>query len=201
MRAPGAMRHREGTVRRSWAVVIVSALLVIGCGESSTSPSSSAGSSQAAEAPPSLSPTPEPTPEPAPTPEPSPTPVPEYQAPEDLAVGDCYDPIEDTDTEVLLAALLRPCDVPHAFEAFGVEQLPDPAAAPYPSDRDIEDASVELCDAAFEAYVGTSIDDSRYGYHYFTPTESSWADGDREVLCVIDDGTALITGSVQGTGQ
>jgi hypothetical protein len=141
------------------------------------------------------------TPRATPTPRPTPTPFVEYQAAEDLKVGDCYDPINDHEDETLLAAAIRECDEPHLHEVFGLVLLSDPLGSPYPADRDIEDASLELCDAAFERYVGIALDDSDYGYLYYTPTDITWANGDRLVMCVVDDNDRPITGSLKGTGS
>ncbi len=185
---------------RSFAILIGVVFAVAACGGTTPPPVASSGASTPAA---TAAPTPTPTPTPSPTesPEPTPTPVTEYQAPEDLVVGDCYDPIEDEESEVLLAAAIRACDDPHLHEVFGLVDLPDPAGAPFPIERDIEDASIELCDPAFETYVGVSIDDSSYSYLYYTPTEGTWADGDRVVMCVVDDRGDFISGTVKGTGN
>jgi len=60
------------------------------------------------------------------------------------------------------------------------------------------DDAIELCDSAFESYVGVALDNSRYSYVYYTPTEESWAGGDRVVMCSVEDGRRLIEGSVEG---
>jgi Septum formation len=185
-------------IRAIIAVLAVALAVLIGaCGGSATP---SPASSSVASGVPSSSATPEPTPEPTPTAQ-APTPFVEYQDPTDLALGDCYDPINDEDTDVLLAAAMRSCDEPHLHEVFGLVQLEDPLGAPFPSDRDIENASLDLCDPAFEKYVGESVDDSQYGYLYYTPSEATWEDGDRLVMCVIDDRGDRITGSAKGTGE
>src|SRR5437588_7999656 len=48
---------------------------------------------------------------------PTATPKPQYQAPGDLAVGDCFDPITDREDQSLLAAMIRRCDEPHLMES------------------------------------------------------------------------------------
>jgi hypothetical protein len=170
-------------------------------GSASLPPVGSGAGNPLVTAPPSVSRPPSASPRPSPTTQPTPTPEAEYQAVEDLEIGDCYDPIDDTEDDVLLAASIKDCDDPHINEVFGLVLLSDPLGAPYPADRDIEDASVELCDAAFEKYVGSRISNSNYGYLYYTPTESTWEDGDRLVMCVIDDDGDPITGSTKGTGD
>ena len=181
---------------RICAIVAGVALGLAACGASATpSPAASAAAPS-----PAASASNEPTARPTPTAQ-APTPFVEYQDPTDLVVGDCYDPIDDEESDVLLAAAIRSCDEPHLHEVFGILQLEDPIGAPFPSDRDIENAAVDLCDPAFEDYVGAPIDDSRYDYLYYLPSEVTWENDDREVMCVVDDRGDRIVGSVKGTGE
>jgi hypothetical protein len=193
------------------ALVFVLAALLAGCGTSaSSSPPAVSSSAPASVAPsptavasPTAEPTPEPTATPAPvateTPEPEPTRSPQYESPEDLEVGDCYDPIEDPDDDALLAAIILPCSAPHLAEVFGLAEVAGADGAPFPGFDDLEAEAEDLCDAAFEEYVGIDFNRSRYGYVYYTPTEATWAGGDRAVMCVIDDNGRTIEGSVEGT--
>ena len=137
--------------------------------------------------------------EPEPTTAPGPTEPPEYQATEDLRVGDCYEPVEDADDQTLLAAIIVPCEQPHPNEVFGLGDLAGGPDAPFPGVDPVDDDAIELCDSAFESYVGVALDNSRYSYVYYTPTEESWAGGDRVVMCSVEDGGRLIEGSVEGT--
>lgn len=176
-------------------LAVAVAIALAACGESPTpSPAGTSVASNAASS--STAPTPSPTPTAQ-----APTPFVEYQDPIDLALGDCYDPINDENTDVLLAAAMRSCDEAHLHEVFGLVLLKDPLGAPFPNDRDIEDASLDLCDTAYERYVGISVDDSKYGYLYYTPSEATWEDGDRLVVCVVDDRGDRITGSIKGTAE
>lgn len=197
-------------------VVVAAAIGVAACGGTSSpapgtsspgppgSPDASApAGSDAAPSTPAPTRTPAATPSATATPGPAGTPAPqrspEYESPEDLEVGVCYDPIVDPDDGSLLAAIILPCAEPHIAEVFGVAALAGAPTAPYPGIDDIEAEAEDLCDAAFEEYVGIDFDRSRLGYIYYTPTEGTWAAGDREVLCVIDDDGDAMTGSVKGT--
>lgn len=137
--------------------------------------------------------------DPEPTTAPEPTEPPEYQATEDLRVGDCYEPVEDADDQTLLAAIVVPCEEPHLNEVFGLGDLAGGADAPFPGLDAVDDDAIDLCDAAFDSYVGVALDNSRYSYVYYTPTEESWAGGDRVVMCSVEDGGRPIEGSVEGT--
>lgn len=134
------------------------------------------------------------------TPMPTPTPVPEYQAEFDLAVGDCFDPIADSDDQSFLAAQMRACDEPHLMEVIGLPTLDDPLDAAYPGQAEVDRRSEDLCLAAFAEYVGVDYEDSRLGAAYYDPTSESWATGDRLILCVVESTPAApLTRSVEGS--
>lgn len=127
--------------------------------------------------------------------EPSPTPA--YQDIYSLRPGTCFNPIEDIDDEMLLAAQLTSCDDPHAMEAFAVASL-GPANALFPDDRALTSHSESLCDTAFERYVGLEYDRSALEYYYYPPTEEGWLAGDHDVLCVVvADPGELLTETVE----
>jgi len=202
-------------------VLAVAAVVVLAWGILSTvgRPADSPDGTPSPAATPTVAATPSPTPEPAatpaatpmPTPEPSPTDVAaaspspaaslEYQKPEDLEVGQCFDPVVDADDDTLLAAVIVPCTGSHLAEVFGKSDLAGAPTAPFPGRRDLDREAQDLCDAAFETYVGIDFDSSEYEYVYYTPTESSWLGGDREVMCVIDDNGKPMTGSAKGTAR
>lgn len=181
------------------AVAIIAVVAVAGgCGTATPSPSTPSAvpvSPPPGTADPSAAPSaaPDRTATPAPSREVS------YQATEDLRIGDCYEPVEDADDQTLLAAIIVPCEQPHPNEVFGLGDLPGGPDAPFPGVDPIDDDAIELCDSAFESYVGVALDNSRYSYVYYTPTEESWAGGDRVVMCSVEDGGRLIEGSVEGT--
>ena len=181
-------------------VIAIAAWLVAGC-DSSAPPASAtpAGGSPVASSvatSPAATDSRDPSPSAA-TETPSREPV--YQATEDLRIGDCYDPVEDADDGSLLAAIIVPCEEPHRAEIFGLEDLPGGPDAPFPGVVAVDDEAIDLCDAAFEAYVGVALDNSRYSYVYYTPTDQSWAGGDRVVMCSVDDRGRPIAGSVEGS--
>jgi hypothetical protein len=192
-------RKENTVVGRPFIAVLLLALTVAACGTSTPSIGAGPSASAAGSGAPSQAAA---TPAPSATTDPNATPEAteplEYQATEDLRVGDCYNPVEDVDDQTLLAAIVVPCDTVHRHEVFGLEELPGASAAPFPGDDAVDSDAIDLCDAAFEAYVGIALDNSRYSYVYYVPTDSSWAGGDRVVMCAVEDRRDLEE-SVEGT--
>lgn len=91
-----------------------------------------------------------------------------------------------------------PCDQPHDNEVYHTFDLPD---GEFPGDAVIEARGTEDCLAEFEPFVGLDFASSIYGVTWLFPTAGSWAQGDREIACLINnfDGTQK-TGSARGTG-
>ncbi|WP_010205003.1 septum formation family protein [Salinibacterium sp. PAMC 21357] len=111
-----------------------------------------------------------------------------------LEVGDCEaaapeeGEVEDTKT--------IDCAEPHQGEIYAASMVPD---GDFPGDAAIGEQAEADCYTAFESFVGISWDDSIYNFSWYFPTESSWADGDREILCIVyHDGGESITGSLAG---
>lgn len=181
------------------AALLAAVAAVAGCGTSTPSPSASAAAPSDSPSEATATAAPSPSPDGEPTATPGPTEPIEYQASEDLRVGDCYEPVEDADDQTLLAAIIVACEVPHRHEVFGLGELTGGDTAPFPGVDAVDDDAIDLCDTAFESYVGVAIDNSQYSYVYYTPTEESWAGGDRVVMCSVEHRRRLIEGSVEGT--
>lgn len=120
----------------------------------------------------------------------------------DLRIGSCYDLLEHSDDDI---RLYDSCEPPHLYEVYAEATLPDTMIR---SDGDRPDRSAirrfvsDTCDAHFEGYVGTPPQRSQFQFTAITPSEESWAEGDRQVLCVLE----LIreqptTGSAMGSGR
>ena len=100
----------------------------------------------------------------------------------DLEVGDCFafglgdatgsGDIEDVD--------LQSCDDEHDNETYLVF---DATESSWPGKEALWDDADKGCYAEFESFVGIPWDDSVADFGYLTPTEQSWSEGDREVLC------------------
>jgi hypothetical protein len=99
---------------------------------------------------------------------------------DDLRPGDCFstDATELTDVDGV------PCTEEHAYEVFAVDTH---QAASFPSDDEMESVFFSLCPDPFEDYVGRSYADSALWASMITPSEESWADGDRTFICYLYD--------------
>ncbi|MGL6291069.1 MAG: septum formation family protein [Silanimonas sp.] len=110
----------------------------------------------------------------------------------DLAIGDCL--IDDTEGEVAETTKID-CAAPHLSEVYHLFDLP---GGTMPEGEAMNAAVQAGCLAAFEPYVGLDYDSSEYVFTTLEPTPESWADGDREVVCMLatqDD--SKITGSLR----
>lgn len=115
---------------------------------------------------------------------------------EELALGygagECFDvpdgAVDLTDVEP------ADCEGPHSSEVIGTHDLEGEA---FPGADGIERSFVELCPRTFTVYVGSDYESSSLSMYYAAPDETTWALGDRELVCVVEsgDGTPL-TGSV-----
>lgn len=118
-----------------------------------------------------------------------------------LAEGDCFDAGELADDGSLLVNLrVIECDEPHQAEVVAVEDLEAASDDAFPGDEARDASAQELCTPIVESFLGGPLAESSLLLLWLAPTEETWADGDREVVCVIaaPDGETL-TGSAAGT--
>jgi hypothetical protein len=102
-----------------------------------------------------------------------------------LQVGDCFDDPADLDDVVFDVAAL-PCSEPHDNEVFSLVPIAGTFGETYPGDAAIQEYSYEACiGEPFDSYVGTDYLDSSLEVFTFTPSDESWDEGDREVVCVL----------------
>ena len=113
-----------------------------------------------------------------------------------LSVGDCFnDP--DSGDEVANVEMVE-CGESHDNEVFAAFDIPGDI---FPGQAAAQQDADRGCSDRFEPYVGTDYLDSSLLFSFLTPSDASWDQGDREVLCFLYDinGGALTT-SVKGTG-
>jgi len=108
-----------------------------------------------------------------------------------LPVGTCLDELSTT---YITSDNVLDCAQPHNFEVFGSSLIADGV---FPGAAALENQAFDKCDAAFADYVGIPYTDSALDYSYLAPSAETWAQGDREIVCLIFDPEAeQTTGSL-----
>lgn len=98
-----------------------------------------------------------------------------------LALGDCVMPSADGQSLEVVA-----CDTPHLGEVVGVLTMAGAAGVPYPSDDELYNVFTYDCETAFAEYTGAyPLGAHDYWYTGFGPTPGSWANGDRQAICLL----------------
>jgi hypothetical protein len=119
-----------------------------------------------------------------------------------IKVGDCLNDA-DVSGETTTTPIV-PCSKPHDSEAFQRFLLDD---GDYPGDDAVEQKGKDDCSGdAFTQFIGVPSDSSTISYSYYYPTEESWGNGDREIMCTVyqtdDSGNPVkTTGSLKGAGK
>ncbi|MDH6180489.1 hypothetical protein M2152_000671 [Microbacteriaceae bacterium SG_E_30_P1] len=112
-----------------------------------------------------------------------------------IAVGDCLNDMGEGEVTTIPKV---DCDEPHETEVYGSSTISD---GDFPgNDAIVAQADVD-CTELFANYVGAAAEDSKYSIGYYFPTEESWENGDREILCYVFDEAGRITGSVMGVAE
>lgn len=94
-----------------------------------------------------------------------------------------------------------PCDEPHDGEVVSVADA-WPADAPYPGDDAVVDDWLARCEQDFRSYVGTPWLESELDVTgWFPLDETAWAEGDRQVGCVVYDPAGPLEETVAGSGR
>lgn len=116
----------------------------------------------------------------------------------ELRVGDCFD-LKDATAEYIGDVDAKPCADPHAYEVFLVQDMP---GGDFPSETTFDSYVADACLPAFATFIGLAYEQSELEIFYLVPSEDSWSEGDRAVMCAVyHPRIALLTGSVKGTGR
>ena len=119
-----------------------------------------------------------------------------------LKVGDCLN--DYGDEEAVATVPTVDCSKLHDYEVYSVATID---GDDYPGASELDTQADTQCLADFEGFVGLSFEESIYYYSYLSPSEQSWATGDREVICTIakydEDSAEIIqvTGSLEGVAE
>jgi hypothetical protein len=114
-----------------------------------------------------------------------------------LEVGTCFDDSEESQISEVPEV---DCSEPHDNEVFAVFDYTETDT--YPGSDPMADAAKALCIDEFDSYVGMTYLDSALEVFPITPTQGSWDNGDREVICALYNlDLSKLTGSMQGAAR
>jgi hypothetical protein len=116
----------------------------------------------------------------------------------DLEVGQCLNDVDQPLAQDLTEIPSVDCKQPHQSEVFAEVVLED---GDYPGVDSIVIEAVARCEAEFAEFVGIDFRSSGLSYHYYYPTQRTWADGDRSVFCVVFDPGVDSVGSLAGSAR
>ncbi len=112
-----------------------------------------------------------------------------------VRVGDCFNDVS-YDEEVSSVPGV-PCSQPHDNEAYAVF---DVSVANYPEGDGMSELAFESCKKQFETYVGKDYESSSLDITTMFPSQQSWRENDREVICAVYDMNAnKLTGTAEGS--
>jgi hypothetical protein len=96
-------------------------------------------------------------------------------------------------------ATVAECSQDHDAEIYANVEL---GPGQWPGYDTVAERADEVCHHSFQAYVGTSVDDSDFDYSLFVSDEAEWVAGQHAVICVVvpyfDD---RLSGSVRDSSQ
>jgi hypothetical protein len=120
----------------------------------------------------------------------------------DLAVGDCFDTSATSGQTTLYRIPVVPCSTAHGGEIYAETTAPDSLArnGTAPTQQALWDAADAYCYPEFTKFVGMRWARSELLYWPIAPSEESWAEGDRRILCVVES-EQPVTGSLKGADR
>jgi hypothetical protein len=111
------------------------------------------------------------------------------------APGTCFDFTEDgglaQDEDQLVD-----CGTPHDGEIVAHLTVPAEAEAPFPGVDELRAFATPECNAALTEYTGLALPQLDVAAILLFPTEGTWVDGDRTVLCAASRDDGLLQGSI-----
>lgn len=113
----------------------------------------------------------------------------------ELAVGQCL--LVPLNSQVNSVATTE-CTEAHTGEVYSVTTLKNDTM---PSRDEMDELVHNTCYETFEAYVGTSPEETTLDYTAMSPTKQTWAKGDREIVCIaVRTDDEQLTESVRDSG-
>ncbi|MGH9117222.1 MAG: septum formation family protein [Acidimicrobiales bacterium] len=119
----------------------------------------------------------------------------------ELEAGMCIESIDAAQGSSLEEVDVVDCDAAHEAEVFSVFDIEGADDELFPGTSTVEATAATGCEERYDEYVGISFQDSRLQATYLAPNEQTWAQGDREVVCIAfaDDGE--LDGSIEGSRE
>ena len=115
----------------------------------------------------------------------------------DLEEGDCF----GAAGEQVETVNVVDCEQPHIYEVYALVDYETEDDA-YPGEEAVRTYADEQCEAEFEGFVGIDYESSRWYITSVTPSEETWADGDREIVCTLNlEDNSEVTGSAEDSGE
>lgn len=111
-----------------------------------------------------------------------------------IKYGDCL--VAPLDGEVQSVEGV-PCTEPHDSQAYDAFDLT--GFTSFPGDA-LEEPAFQGCIDRYEAFVGVPYEDSTLYATFLSPTASGWAEGDREIQCLVVPETGMISFDARGSG-
>jgi hypothetical protein len=97
----------------------------------------------------------------------------------DLEPGTCLVEVPDASSG---RAETVDCERPHRAEVYAVLEVD---GGTFPGARALSDEAVVSCTGSYAAYAGEPVDPTTdLAFAELVPTDASWADGDRQVVCL-----------------
>lgn len=120
-----------------------------------------------------------------------------------ITEGQCFNELLDSAVDPPAHSFqIVDCGQMHDAEVFAVLPMSEPPGAPYPGDQATEREVNRLCLARFTPYIGTEYARSALRMSVMRPVGTTWATGDRTVVCAVYDGRLEpLAGSMRGTGR
>ena len=115
----------------------------------------------------------------------------------EMEVGMCYNGSIDGSTTVETVE----CTEPHESEVYALFEYTETDV--YPGDAAMSEYAGEVCIPAFEGYVGVAYDNSEIFASTGYPSTETWDNGDREIVCSLNDETGgpTLVGSMKGANR
>lgn len=112
----------------------------------------------------------------------------------------CFDRPSDGNDRRFVALVVQ-CAAPHTYEIYTASVYADDTGnGSYPGEDGIRQAAEQWCFDQFESFIGEPWVRSPFELHTFWPTEQSWRQGDRKMLCAVtpNDKTARPGSAIVG---